>query len=76
MGVMRILDHSGDTLVRWSVDDEEALARATAMFDRLRSERKLAFARPSGAGADEAVQIDRFDPAAEEIVWIRPIAGG
>jgi len=38
MGVMRILDSSGDTKVLWEVSDDEALARAASLFDELSSE--------------------------------------
>lgn len=76
MGVMRILDHTGDTIVRWELDDPATMAEAERIFRRLQGERKLAFARPAGAGPDQAEQIRQFDPAAEEIIWVRPIQGG
>lgn len=76
MGTMRILDRSGDTMLAWAPDDVEAVREAEELFDRLKAERKLAFARPAGGGADEAEQITSFDPSVEEIIWVRPIAGG
>jgi hypothetical protein len=76
MGTMRILDHTGDTMIVWSVDDPESVADAARVFDRLARERKIPFARAVGAPATEAERIRTFDPAADEIVWVRPVAGG
>jgi hypothetical protein len=76
MGQMRILDGSGDTVVEWIAGDAVSTAEAAELFLALQSERKLAFARPVGASATESTQIKTFDPDAEEIIWVRPIAGG
>jgi hypothetical protein len=76
MGTMRILDHSGDTAVTWDLDDETTVRAAEEIFERLAAESKMAFARPPGAAAEEAERIKRFDPAVEEIIWVRPIQGG
>jgi hypothetical protein len=76
MGTMRILDSTGDTLVSWDVEDHPTVRQAEELFARLTAERKIPFARPAGAPAEEAERISTFDPAAEEIVWVRPIAGG
>jgi hypothetical protein len=76
MGTMRILDSTGDTLVRWEVGDNTAIREAEDLFARLTAERRIPFARPSGATADDAEQIKAFDPELEEIIWVRPIAGG
>jgi hypothetical protein len=76
MGTMRILDHTGDTTIAWSVDDPESIAKAERVFDRLARERKIPFARGAGAPANEAERIRTFDPTADEILWVRPVAGG
>ncbi|GMU79047.1 MAG: hypothetical protein AMXMBFR46_18400 [Acidimicrobiia bacterium] len=76
MGTMRILDPTGDTAVVWSLDDPSSVEDAEAIFARLASEHKIPFARAAGAPASEAERIRAFDPAAEEIIWIRPVAGG
>ena len=73
---MRILDESGDTTITWAVDDLATIAEAEAVFARLVGQAKIPFARPAGAPAAEAEKIAAFDPNAEEIVWVRPIAGG
>ncbi len=56
MGVMRILDSSGDTEVLWDVSDDEALAKAASLFDELASEGKLAFERNEPQTAASRVQ--------------------
>ncbi len=76
MGTMRILDSTGDTLVSWEIDDETAVREAEELFCRLEAERRIPFARPAGAAARDAEQIRAFDPDLEEIIWVRPIAGG
>lgn len=76
MGLMRIIDETGDTVVTWAQDDPATIAEAEAIFQRLDLERRMAFARPEGAPAGEAERIHAFDPSAEEIIWVRPIQGG
>jgi hypothetical protein len=76
MGTMRILDSTGDTAVSWEVTDEAAVREAEDLFARLESERRIPFARTAGAPARDAEQIKSFDPSLEEIIWVRPIAGG
>lgn len=76
MGVMRVLDSTGDTTVAWEIDDQAAVKQAEELFARLAAERKIPFARAAGAPAEEAERIKAFDPSAEEIIWVRPITGG
>ncbi len=76
MGVMRVLDATGDTMVTWSPDDTETLTRAAAMFDREVRAGKMAFAVPQGKRDTEAERIREFDPRADEIIWVRAIQGG
>lgn len=76
MGMMRILDSTGDTIVAWDVEDEAAIRQAEELFDQLMRERKIPFARSAGLAAGQSEQIRAFDRNAEEIIWVRPIAGG
>jgi len=76
VGVMRILDRTGDTVVAWDVADPASLAEAEALFARLTRECKIPFARPTAGAAGDAERIRHFDPALDEIVWVRPVAGG
>lgn len=76
MGLMRIIDETGDTTITWAVDDPATIAEAERVFARLVGERKIPFARTAGAPAEAAEKITTFDPHVEEIVWVRPVAGG
>ena len=77
MGTLRILNSSGDTCVDWDLADHETVRAAEQLFERLLViEKKIPFSRAVGAPADDAVQIDRFDPQAQEIIFVRPITGG
>ncbi len=74
MGVMRILNSSGDTEVSWDLSDDEALANAARLFDELVSEGKLAFERNGSQTA--TTRVTEFHPDADEIIWVRPLQGG
>ena len=77
MGKLRVLDPSGDTVVDWAPGDTRSVEEVEALFRSLvLTARRMAFARPAGAAADDAVQIRSFDPGAEEILIVRPIQGG
>lgn len=77
MGVMRILGREGDTAVEWRLDDASTVAAAEALFRQLSDvDGMVPFARSEGAKAAEAARIDGFDAALDEILWVRPIAGG
>ncbi len=76
MGRMRILDESGDRVVNWNADQPDSVEQAAAVFTEMTSKCRIPFARSEGAPASEATRIRTFDPAAEEIIWVRPIQGG
>jgi hypothetical protein len=76
MGTMRILDETGDTMVTWSVEDTEALERAARVFEAEMAKGGLAFSIPPGGRDKDAERVKQFDPGADEIVWVRPVAGG
>lgn len=73
MGVMAIPDHTGHREVRWSDDDHTSIAAAEAAFAELAIQRMVPFAR---TGLDDFRQVRTFDPAADEIMWVRPLQGG
>jgi hypothetical protein len=76
MGIMRIVDETGDSTLTWTREDERSVVAAAEMFTRLAAKKHLPFARAAGAPADEAELVRHFDPDAEEIVWVRPVVGG
>lgn len=76
MGTMRVLNRGGDTAVTWAPEDPASLREAEELLARLAAEPKIPFACLAGAPATEAERITAFDAALEEIVWVRPVAGG
>lgn len=75
MGIMRVLDHTGDTIISWSTDDPASVEHAAARFSQERC-RRVPFARRQGEPANHARMITEFDPAAEEIIWTQPVVAG
>lgn len=73
MGMLAILDHTGDTQKQWDVNDAASVAEAGKVFDEFREKNYLAY-KKVGEGSGE--QIRAFDPTAEEIVMARPLVGG
>lgn len=76
MGTMRILDHTGDSVVTWSSDDATSILAAERAFEREARHHRLAFARRRHEPAGRANPISAFDPSVEEIIWVRPVTGG
>lgn len=73
MGTMAIPDHTGHRSVEWRPDDPQSLDEAEELFRSLREQRLVPFAR---TGLDDFAQARRFDPSADEILWVRPLQGG
>ena len=77
MGVLRILDATGDTVVTWSVDEPASVDGAAAAFDhQLTRRHRVPFARRHGEAANRARPIATFDPTVEEIIFAAPVTGG
>jgi hypothetical protein len=76
MGIMRILDATGDSTVSWSSEDAATCERAATVFEQMRCRKHLAFAVPAGGRAADAELVQSFDPRADEIIWVRAIQGG
>jgi hypothetical protein len=76
VGIMRIIDSTGDTVIDWQVGDPVSTTEAEALFNRLQSERQMPFGRSTGAAAKDATLLRSFDAELEEIVWVRPVQGG
>lgn len=81
MGTLRVLSHEGDTRTSW--DQRAAAAGDPEAVAAIReAERIFAEARARGASALSAasgrppVRLDRFDPAAEQILIVPRVLGG
>lgn len=71
---MAIMGKEGDTKIMWSADRPEEVENARNSFNALREKRYLAF-RVNEKG-DKGEQMKEFDPKAEKIILVPPMAGG
>jgi hypothetical protein len=63
VGVMRILDTSGDTAVAWDTQDATPSVRqAEELFERLANQRKIPFARAADAPVEGNVADQGLRP--------------
>lgn len=77
MGLLRIMDQTGDTVIPWDIDDDTSLQAAEAEFThQLTRRHRVPFARRCGEPANQATPITAFDPTAEEILFAAPVMGG
>lgn len=65
----------GDVKAEWDSDVATEVEAARATFNKLVTEKKYAAFKLKGSGA-KGEQIRAFDPEAEKIVMIPPMAGG
>ena len=75
MGVMRKLNHYGDTETHWEPDDKTAVKIARALFDGHLISGGMAFLVPPDP-REPAEVIRKFNPDAEEIVLAPRLVGG
>lgn len=73
MGMICVLDHTGDTRTEWDVNDVASVCEARKVFNEFRERNYIAY-KKTGEGTGE--QVRDFDPTAEEIVMSRPLVGG
>lgn len=71
---MRIMGRKGDTRVTWNARDTDEVSNAKRTFDDLRAKRFLAFSVTETGGKGE--QMDEFNPDAQKVIMVPPMAGG
>lgn len=74
MGTMRALNEKGDTKISWDNENPTEVEAAKEAF-ALYKEKGYAPFRIISQGR-KGSQIEEFDPLAEEILFVPPIAGG
>jgi hypothetical protein len=74
-GVLEIMDHTGDTKIMWSKDNEDEIDAARTQFDTLVKKGYTAF-RVTGKDGKPGEQIREFDPKAERIILSPPVQAG
>lgn len=68
-----VMDRSGHSTIDFAAN-ADALREAQAKFDELVKGQKYAAARRTGPGTSELIR--KFDPGAEEILFIPPMQAG
>lgn len=76
MGLMRILDDTGDSVVTWDPADATSVATARRCFDEQRRRARYCVARRPGEPAALARPLVEFDPTVEEMIWMHPVVAG
>lgn len=74
VGELNIMDRSGHTQMKWSMDRLEEIAAAEDAFNRLITKGYSAFGSKTGAMPKESLYT--FDSSMEEIVMVPRIVGG
>jgi hypothetical protein len=74
-GEIAVMDHTGDTKVIFSRDNEDEVAAARKQFADLKKKGFAAF-RVKGKNGEKADQVDDFDPREERYSFVPPMQGG
>lgn len=74
MGILRVMDHTGDTETPWDKTNPASVETAERMFADLMAKKHIAH-KPSGDGSPGTL-LKKFDPDAEEIIFNPPLQGG
>lgn len=73
---MRLMDPQlGDLELKWDEDKPDEVAIARAGFEKAKK-RGLAMFKMSRFGRKTGEQLHNFDPSAEKIIGMAPMAGG
>ena len=75
-GEMSEINRSGDTRIIWDKDNPAEVAVAKSAFDTLVGKKKYSAFEVKGRKGDKGSQIRKFDPEAERIIMVPPMAGG
>lgn len=74
--LFEIMGKEGDTKVIWDKNNPEEVESAKRQFDFLVKEKKYAAFHVEGDKGDKGRQMREFDPKAERIIFVPPMAGG
>lgn len=74
MGIMKILDSTGDSKIMWDPENEDEVDGAEAQFDVLIEKGFSAYAVKKDG--EKGRKIKKFTPNAGKIIMVPSIAGG
>ena len=73
--VMRKLDSTGDTAIKWNPHNEDEVDVARRTFEELTAKGFTAF-RADDKGAKTGTPIKTFDPSVKQMVMVPKVEGG
>lgn len=71
---MELMGKDGDTKLMWDKHSEDEVEAAKTTFNTLKKKRYLAF--KANKDGSQGEQMTEFDPKAERIIMVPPMAGG
>jgi len=74
MGMLNLMDESGDTKVIWDATNEDEVDAAKKQYDHLIEKGFAAYSVKKKGGKGK--KISKFDRTAERIIMVPPIVGG
>ena len=74
MGELRVMGRKGDTKLSWDTENPAEVEVARKAFEEFYQKGFAAFLVKTKGG--KGMQIEKFDPEADRILFIPPIAGG
>jgi hypothetical protein len=74
LGILCILDGTGDTRIQWDKRNPAEVAHAKKRFDELKANGYLAYEVGRRGGQGEVMDV--FDPSVERIILNAPMVGG
>ncbi len=72
---MAVMDATGDTKYMWSRDNADEVELARKQYGEFKKKGYAAF-RVTGKDGVKGEQMNDFDPDAERIIFVKPMAGG
>jgi hypothetical protein len=73
-GELAVMDHTGDTKIIWSRDNQDEIDNARRTFADLRGKGYAAF--KVDKKGDKAEQVHEFDPKVERLIFVPALVGG
>ena len=70
-----VMSGRGDSKFMWDPDNEEEVAEAKALYDRMAKKRFTAFS-VKGKDGEKGEKMTSFDPEAGRVIFVPQIAGG
>jgi len=71
---LKVLDHTGDTQIRWNPSNRDETQAAREHFDSMKAKGYLAYALDADGARGEVIR--KFDPQARSIVMTPQMQGG